>query len=143
MGIHFCYIFVYYLNYAHICNTLINFTIMETFEIIGRNIRLYREQMGMNQDDLAQYLGVNRVLVSYYETGEREISLEAMNKLTDLFGIDMTELLEMNAAHVKANVAFAFRAESLSESDLESIAKFKRIVKNYLKMSDLSNEIKK
>jgi predicted transcriptional regulator len=116
---------------------------METFEIIGRNIRLYREQMGMNQDDLAKYLEVNRVLVSYYETGEREIPIDAMNKLTDLFGIDMMDLMEMNAHHVKANVAFAFRAESINESDLESIAKFKRIVKNYLKMSDLSNEIKK
>ncbi|GAB1447500.1 MAG: helix-turn-helix domain-containing protein [Bacteroidetes bacterium] len=115
---------------------------MKIVEVIGRNIRLFRERMGISQDELASYLGVNRVMVSYYETGEREAPVEVLNRLADLFGIDLADLLEENASHVKANLAFAFRAESFSENDLKSIANFKKIVKNYLKISDLIHELK-
>lgn len=105
--------------------------------IIGRNIRLYRDQMGMSQDQLAAFLQANRVTVSYYETGEREVPLDTLNKMVDLFGVDLADLLEEDASNVTAHAAFAFRANELEPSALESIAHFRKIVRNYLKISAL------
>lgn len=106
-------------------------------EVIGRNIRLYRDQIGMNQDELAAYLQVNRVMISYYETGEREIPLPSLNKLADLFGVDLADLLQEDVSQVTAHAAFAFRADNLPAASLESIAHFRKIVRNYLKISAL------
>ena len=112
---------------------------MET-QIIGKNIKLFRERLGLTQEQLADFLGVKREVISYYENGSRAIPVEAIKKLSDFFGIEMVELMEENAHLREANIAFAFRAEELNTKDLESITLFRRIVKNYLKLVKLSRK---
>lgn len=111
---------------------------------IGKNIKLMREKFNYSQADIADYLGVKqREMISYYENGEREIPIEKLNKLSDLFGIELVDLLEENPELMKANTAFAFRAEEIDSSDLNEIAAFRKIVKNYIKMNKLEqNETK-
>lgn len=109
--------------------------------IIGNNIRNFRISQGFKQDDLAEYLTVTRTMVSYYETGERDVPVTSLNKLADLFGIDLEELLEENSTVANANLAFAFRNETNAGTDTESIASFKRIVMNYLKMETLRDAV--
>ncbi len=104
---------------------------------IGANIKAYREGMRLRQEDIASYLNVQREVISYYENGTREISMENLKKLSDLFGVDLHDLIEENYAMKTANVSFAFRAEGLSTHDLNVISEFKKIVKNYLKISEL------
>lgn len=108
---------------------------------IGNNIRNFRISQGYRQDDLAEYLAVTRTMVSYYETGEREVPVASLNKLADLFGIDLEELLEDNSMVANANLAFAFRTETKVGTDTESIASFKRVVMNYLKMETLRDAV--
>ncbi len=107
---------------------------METYKIIGKNIKLFRNKSLFTQENVANYLGIKRELLSYYETGERKASLDLINKLSDLFGVELKDLLEENFEETKINVALAFRANGVDEKDLGTIANFRKIVKNYLKM---------
>src|SRR5690242_3036344 len=108
--------------------------------IIGANIKAYRERMNLNQEDVANYLGVQREVISYYENGSREISIENLKKLSNLFGVELYNLIEQNATISQANIAFAFRANQLSTDDLKAIADFKKIVNNYIKIKELKGK---
>lgn len=103
-------------------------------ETVGQNIRLFRDRLGFSQANLADFLGIAREQISYYETGARAVPTEQIQKIADLFGIDAYDLLDPDSFQRQLNVAFAFRADQLTAEDLSSIASFKRIVKNYRKM---------
>ncbi|HZX74613.1 MAG TPA: helix-turn-helix transcriptional regulator [Cyclobacteriaceae bacterium] len=107
---------------------------------IGKNLAALRDKRELSQDEIAKYLHVNRVMISYYENGERPIPILHLEKLADLYGIEVSDLLEESIDTQKVNYAFAFRTTGLSESDLQSIAEFQRIVKNYLKLKSIKDE---
>jgi len=113
---------------------------MESREIIGNNVKIFRAAQGFRQEDLAEYLGVTRSMISYYESGERDIPVASLNKLADLFGVELEALLEENEEIARTNLAFAFRNENFTSKDLESIASFKKFVLDYLKMERLRND---
>lgn len=86
---------------------------------------------------MAKFLGIKRSTYSNYETGDREIPLLLMERLADLYGCDLYELYSEDD-HVKdAMLVTAFRMDELSPNDMEQVAAFKRVVKNYLKMDNL------
>ena len=109
---------------------------------IGRNINAHRLKLNLKQDQIADFLGIKRENISYYENGTREIPIQYLEKLADLFGVELYDLMESNLAHQEANIAFAFRADQLDSVNLENISRFKKIVKNYIKMKEqiVSNE---
>lgn len=107
-----------------------------TNSIIGKNIRLLRERLGLSQDALADYLKVSHVTISYYETGQRTIPSGNLLKISELFGIDAYEL-SLEEITINENMIFAFRTKKLSTESLEQIAAFRKVVKNYLEMIKL------
>ncbi len=111
---------------------------MNTNLTIGQNISNFRIKQGYSQEEIAKYLDVTREFISMVESGKRDLSVTNLNKLADLFGIDMETLLEENADVTKVHLAFAFRSNHES-NDLESIAAFKRIVLDYIKMIQISH----
>ena len=110
---------------------------MEPNAIIGRNVKNYRENLHYTQDAIAKFLGVKREVISYYENGKREIDLLKLEKLADLFNIELEDLLNDDSTIREPKIAFAFRSDGLNESDLEKISEFQRIIKNYSKMNVL------
>lgn len=109
--------------------------------IVGQNIRLFREKLNLTQEALAKYLDTSREQISYYETGARAVSSKHLTLLSNLFCLNEYDFFEENTGARSLNIAFAFRAEELSSTDLESIARFKTIVRNYLNMQKaLANE---
>ena len=110
---------------------------MEINKTIGRNIKLYRDINGFSQIIVANYLGITREMISYYENGLREIPLDVLDKLSDLYGVDLEDFYEEDERIVNENVTCAFRTDGFESQDLEAIAGFKAIVKNYLKMNKL------
>lgn len=106
-------------------------------KIIGKNVSSLREKMGISQNELAEMVGVKREMISYYETGAREIPIMLLEKLADFFRVDLTDLIEENPKVQKTNIAFAFRVSEFSQEDFESIAHFGRIVRNYFKLKEL------
>lgn len=111
---------------------------MELKEIIGNNLKDYRLKLDYNQEELAKYIGVERSTISHFENATREISLIHLNKLADLFGIEVDALLTNNSIEQNANLAFAFRSQGMEEEDLTSIAEFQKIVKNYIQIVKLA-----
>ena len=99
---------------------------------LARNLKQFRESRGFSQEKVAAYLGVKREMISYFENAKRSPSLAFLNKLSDLYGVNLSDLLEENPATHAANVAFAFRADALNEEDLEHLAMFRKTIKNYL-----------
>lgn len=113
---------------------------MITQKELGVNIRNFRDAQGLKQEELAKVLGVTREQISNIERGEREISVTNLNKLAEMFGVEMLELMEENPDIKAVHLALAFRSDE-SDPDIENIALFKRIVLNYLKMQSIKNAI--
>lgn len=108
--------------------------------IISKNIKRMREACRFTQEQVSQFLGIGRSAYSNYETGDRELPLEVMEKLADLYGCDLFLLYEEDADIVKNMLTTAFRVNDLSTDDMKQIADFKAVVKNYLKMDLLLNQ---
>jgi transcriptional regulator with XRE-family HTH domain len=103
----------------------------------GQIMKSFREKFGYVQEKVGNYLGISRELVSMYETGEREMPIEVIEKLSELFCVDSTAFFAETPEEAMAHVAFAFRKEDMEESDLHEIAKFGKIVLNYIKIKKL------
>lgn len=110
---------------------------MNQDQLIGKNLQALRKKLGFTQDQIAAYLGVLREEVSYYENGSRTIPSPLLSQLANLYGVDEYDFFEEDLDVASVNLALAFRADSLKASDLEQIAKFKKMVRNYLKMKTL------
>ena len=52
-----------------------------------------REQHGLKQDNVAEYLKISRPAYSRYETGERNPSIETLIKIADFYKISLDNLV--------------------------------------------------
>lgn len=107
---------------------------------IGNNIKKFRIKLDLTQEVLAEYLGISRVELNYYEKGSRQIPSKVITKAAELFSVDEYDLYQEDVI-LNANVAFAFRADGINLDDLNIIADFKRIAMNYLKMKNASKNV--
>lgn len=105
--------------------------------LVGQNIRLLRDELGLTQEALAHYLNISREQVSYYENGSRSIPTTQLNRLADLFCLNEFDFYEADQSKRKTNIAFAFRADALEAQDLIGMAQFQKIVRNYLNMKEI------
>lgn len=110
---------------------------MEERMIIARNIKRMREASNYTQDSVATFLGIGRSAYSNYEAVLRELPLEHMEKLADLYGCDAYMMYEENLDLVENMLATAFRVDNLTASDMEQVATFKKVVKNSLMMDSM------
>lgn len=60
---------------------------------IGATIKKIREQKGMTQQQVAELVHMHRSNYSRVETGERELSIEAINKIAKYFGMTIDQLV--------------------------------------------------
>lgn len=107
---------------------------MEPNAIIGRNVKAYRDKLHYTQDAIANFLGVQREVISYYENGKREIDLVKLEMLANLFNVELQDLISEDSNIKELDFAIAFRTEGLDESDLTQISEFQKIIKNFMKM---------
>ena len=105
----------------------------------GLVLKGLREKYGYTQEKLASFLGIKREMVSFYENEEREIPLEILEKAADLFGVELEVFFVENIEEALAEVVFAFRKDTVEDIDMESMAAFGKIVRNYLKINKLYN----
>jgi transcriptional regulator with XRE-family HTH domain len=100
--------------------------------LIGQKVKLLREKAKLNQEQLAQYLSVDQSLVSKCEKGDRQFQVDQLEKLGNLFGCSLNELM---ADVDRVNpLSIAFRADSIGTDDLVAIADIHRIALNLVQM---------
>ena len=63
---------------------------------LSENIKRYRKDLGLTQDELAEALGVTIGAVSKWENGNNVPDITTMMELANLFNISMDELLSYN-----------------------------------------------
>ena len=110
---------------------------MEGSEKIGRKVKIMREKAGLKQEQIATYLGVDQSNVSKCEAGERQFTVDALERLCDLFGCELNEL--MSEETPTETLEFAFRSKVI---DLTAIANINRIALNIKQMRQYLRENK-
>ena len=103
-------------------------------KIVAINLKKLRETARYTQEETAQALGITRSAYSNYESGDREVPYDILEKASDFFGCDMTTLFEENEVADAMILASAFRIDGIAPEDTAEILRFKDIVKSYLKM---------
>lgn len=61
-------------------------------EVIGKQIRAFREKKGFSQDELAEIMEVNRSTISKVETGKFAISIDYLVKFAWYLDFDISVL---------------------------------------------------
>ncbi|WP_308769806.1 helix-turn-helix transcriptional regulator [uncultured Bacteroides sp.] len=104
-------------------------------QVIGKNIKAFREHLNYTQQEISDYLGISQPAYVKYEKGETIVPLEAMEKLASLYNVEEYDLMEENDQLFQTSVACAYRKTG-NVGDLSQISQFQKIVKNYIQMCD-------
>ena len=95
------------------------------------------EKLGFSEEQVSTYLGVTRSVLRKYESNTDSIPFDVFDKLSNLYGVDMSVFFEENMDDFQQSLVCAFRTDGITPEDMHTIAKFKSIVNNYLKMCNL------
>ena len=104
-------------------------------KIIAGNLKKLRETARYTQEEVASALGITRSAYSNYESGDREIPFDVIEKVSDFYGCEMALLFEKNENIDAMILATAFRIDDMTPEDAKEICHFKDVVKSYLKMT--------
>lgn len=61
--------------------------------LFGAKLRLAREKMALSQELLAEKAGLHRTYIGQVERGERNISVDSMERLADAVGLELWDML--------------------------------------------------
>lgn len=102
---------------------------------IGKNLLNYRKKWGYSQKHIATYLDIDRSIINDYENEKKDISLVHLDKLCDLFNIELEDFIKQIDIN-KMKIIPTNRNNS--KQDMISIAAFHSLIKNYTKMNKIN-----
>lgn len=102
---------------------------------VCEKLKLMREQAGLRQGQIAEFLGVTQTYISKIETGERNLTVDQLERLANLYGYSLSSFV--NTQDDIRPMQFAFRASEVSQKDLEVIADVGRIAINSRFMAEI------
>ncbi|MEH7275926.1 helix-turn-helix domain-containing protein [Neobacillus vireti] len=73
-------------------------------KIIGENIRFYRKQKGLTQEELAERTGLQSTYIGGIERGERNISLETFEKVSQGLEIPPISFFDFSTIDIEKKV---------------------------------------
>ena len=82
---------------------------------VSVSLRLFRERSNKTEDDLANYLGIQKKAYKRYETGDREPSIDKLYKLAKLYNCRIDDFINVDEKFT------AKREEVLSTKDLDNL----------------------
>lgn len=104
---------------------------------IQTNIKEIRNKLEYTQEAVADALGIARSTYAEYETTDKDIPIETLEKLSDFFGVEIATFFAEDIKHLDDSLVCAFRMDNACADDLQKITRFKSIVKNYIKMKKI------
>lgn len=102
---------------------------------IGQRVKTLREKAGLNQMQIAEFLGVDQSNISKCEKGERQFQIDHLERLGSLFGLSLGDLMSDEVP--VAPLQIAFRADGMQVEDLNAIADIQKIALNLDQMRAL------
>ena len=107
---------------------------------VYEKLKMMREKAGLRQGQIADYLGVTQTYISKVETGERNLTVDQLESVINLYGYSLAAFADMEQdAHP---IQFAFRAQDVSQDDLRVIADIGKIAINSRFMAKTLGESK-
>ena len=70
------------------------FADMDIRKKFGKRVKELRQTKGLSQEGLANFAELDRTYIPSIEKGERNVSIEVIQKLSVAFGIKISELLK-------------------------------------------------
>ncbi len=64
--------------------------------IFGENVRIYRRNLGISQEELADRAGLHRTYIGMIERAEKNITLVNMEKIANALQVKIEELLKIS-----------------------------------------------
>ena len=89
------------------------------YKNIGKKLKKARKLCDFTQVQVGHYLGVKREVISYFESGTRQISLDQLTRLADLYGYDINYFV---GESTDEPAAISFRAANIVNEDMDVIA---------------------
>ncbi len=71
---------------------------MIIFMSVGQNIKKIREDKNLTQQQIAELIHMHRSNYSKIESGQREISVDALNKIAKYFGMTIDQIVNFDGA---------------------------------------------
>lgn len=105
---------------------------------INEKLKMMREKTGLRQEQIAEYLGVTQTFISKVETGERNLTVDQLESVANLYGYSLASFADKDLD--PQPIQFAFRAQSISQDDLRIIAEISRIAINSRFMTKVLEE---
>ena len=102
------------------------------FNVDGNRIREARKNLGLSQQAVADKIGVSKVTICWYESGERTPSLEKFLKLAEALNLSLDELVGREVSIV-ASSEEEYKI-SLAKKDIEIINELKSRKNLYKKL---------
>jgi transcriptional regulator with XRE-family HTH domain len=65
----------------------------ELINVFAANLRIWREKVGISQEELAYRAGLHRTYVGSIERGERNVSLKNIERIANALKVDPVKLL--------------------------------------------------
>jgi transcriptional regulator with XRE-family HTH domain len=106
--------------------------------LLGQKVKELREKAGLNQAQIAQFLGIDQSTISKCEKGERQFQVDHLERLGSLFGFTLADL--MNEESPNNALRIAFRANGIQVEDLAAIADIQKIALNLDQMRTILQE---
>lgn len=108
--------------------------------MIYEKLKKMREKAGLRQGQIADYLGVTQTFISKVETGERNLTVDQLERVVNLYGYSLAAFADVEQeVHP---IEFAFRAQDVSQDDLRVIADIGKIAINSRFMTKILEESK-
>lgn len=72
----------------------------EITKIVGRRIRNYRLQLGLSQEKVAELSGCHPTYIGQVERGEKNATLESIEKIASAVNVPLSKLFDKFESHV-------------------------------------------
>lgn len=96
--------------------------------VFSNNLGMLRKKNGFTQQQVADYLSINRSTYTKYETGVSEPSIITIRKLAELFSVDANTLIEdIQDPHLAEESSYHF---NLTKNERDIIAYYRKLDDN-------------
>lgn len=98
---------------------------------IGENIKKFRIESGLTQEELATKLGKSKNVISNWERGDNKPDADIIEEICLIFNIAPNQLYGWEEQQKEpVTIAAHFEGDNYTEEEIEEIKKFAEFVKN-------------
>lgn len=105
---------------------------------IARQLKNLRKSSGLSQSFIASYLSVDQSYLSKIESGERVVTVDILEKLSELYNCDISDFENTDISIAPLNISF--RSNELDSNDIKVISVINHIANNSKYMAKLLEE---